>query len=215
MADRQVLRLFRFRPSGVGFDAIMRDEIIPDLLALPGLLDVHVGRQGPNEVGERIVASIWTSRDAMATGVGEDFDPPMFHPEHLDRTTDRRLEWLSLDAHLRFTTPAAAAVGVIIRLGRGQVRPDQLHDYVAEVRRGTRLDAEAGHGPLVLYLATTPPDRFLTLSVWASWVALEQATGGDLRRPVATRHEERIVAFEASHYECLPNLGPPAPAVSS
>lgn len=213
MSDREVLRLFRFRPATIGFDAILRDEVIPDLLSLPGLLDVHVGRRGPDEVGDRLVASIWTSRAAMVAGVGEDFDPPIFHPEYLDQTTERHLEFLSLDVVLRFTAPGASPPEAILRLVHGKTRPDQLDDYVAEARDGARADSGAGHGSLVLYLAATPPDHFVTLSVWPSWSAVEQATGGDVRRPIATRHEERIVTWQASHYECLPNLRPGAPVI--
>ena len=55
----------------------------------------------------------------------------------------------------------------------------------------------------------------MTLSVWSSWSALEVATGGDVGRPIATRHEERLLAWEAAHYEVLPNMGHPrSPAVT-
>ncbi len=75
--------------------------------------------------------------------------------------------------------------------------------------------SEGGHGPLALYLALEEPDRFVTLSVWSSWSALEVATGGDVGRPVATRHEERLLAWEAAHYEVLPNMTHPrSPAVT-
>ena len=49
----------------------------------------------------------------------------------------------------------------------------------------------------------------MTLSVWSSWSALEIATGGDVNRPIATRHAERIHVWEAVHYELLPNMTPP------
>jgi hypothetical protein len=43
----------------------------------------------------------------------------------------------------------------------------------------------------------------VTLSVWESWSAIEAATGGDVRRPMATRHPERIIAWEATHLEII------------
>jgi hypothetical protein len=43
----------------------------------------------------------------------------------------------------------------------------------------------------------------VTASVWESWAALETATGGDVQRPVATRHPERIARWEATHFEVI------------
>jgi hypothetical protein len=213
VSESRVLRIFRFQPVRKGFDAVLRDVLVPDLFAIPEVADVYVGRQGPDEMGERLVASIWESRAAMAAAVGEDFDHPVFHPEHLAETTERILEIHELDIALRFaearrgTQPATG----IVRVLRGRVRPGELATYLDEVRIGTAADADSGHGPLALYLAVEAPDRFVTLSVWSSWAALEAATGGNVSRPIATRHEERILAWQASHYECLPNMLPGAP----
>ena len=68
VSDHRVLRLFRFRPVRKGFDGILRDALIPDLFAFPDLVDVYVGRHGPDEMGERLVASVWESRAAMIDG---------------------------------------------------------------------------------------------------------------------------------------------------
>ena len=216
MSESRVLRLFRFRPVNKGFDAVLREDLVPDLLAFPAVVDVYVGRQGPDEMGERLVASVWESRSEMAAAVGEDFDPPSFHAEHLDETADRVLEIHELDVAMRFedAPPGVAPAAGILRLVRGQVRPGELPPYRDEVRRGTIADVEAGHGPLALYLAIEPPDRFVTMSLWSSWSALEAATGGDVRRPIATRHEERILGWEAVHYEVLPNAREAVRAVS-
>lgn len=217
MTDHEVLRLFRFRPVHKGFDAVLRDELVPDLVAFPDLVDAYVGRQGPDEMGERLVASVWESRSAMTAAIGESFDPPTFHAEHLDATTDRVLEIHELHLALRFEGAPAGlqpATG-ILRVVRGQVRPGELAMYRDAVRLGTIADAEAGHGPLALYLAVEPPHRFVTMSAWSSWSALEAATGGDVRRPVATRHQERLLAWEAVHYEVLPNMHSRAHVVRS
>ncbi len=212
VSECRVLRLFRFRPVRRGFDAILRDELIPELVALPDLVEVYVGRQGPDEMGDRLVASVWGSREAMTTGVGDTFEAATFHPEYLDETTDRVLEMHDLDVALRFEAIDAGirpATG-ILRLVRGQVRPGALATYRDDVRRGTIADSEGGHGPLALYLALEAPDRFVTMSVWSSWSAVERATGGDVRRPIATRHEEQILSWEAAHYEVVPNVVDPS-----
>jgi heme-degrading monooxygenase HmoA len=85
----EVIRLFRFRPVRTAFDSILRDDMIPALLEMDGIVDVYVGRQGPDELGPRVIATIWTSREAMAAGVGESFDRPIFRPEYLQETIDR------------------------------------------------------------------------------------------------------------------------------
>jgi hypothetical protein len=214
VSDHRVLRLFRFRPVRKGFDGILRDALIPDLFAFPDLIDVYVGRHGPDEMGERLVASVWESRSAMMTSVGDSFDQPVFHPEYLAETTDRGLEVHPLAVTLRFEDALGGvrpATG-ILRIAHGQVHPGELEAYREDVRLGTIADDEAGHGPLALYLAIEPPDRFVSMSVWSSWSVLEIATGSDVNRPIATRHPERIHALDVVHYEVLPNMAHPVAA---
>lgn len=201
MPEPSVLRLFQFRPVGSAFDSILRDVMLPDLRRLPGLVDVFLGRRGPDELGPRLNATVWTSRAAMVAGVGEDFEQPIFHPEYLDETIDRVLEVLPLAISMPFD-----GVGTprILRTLRGQARRGEREAYIEEARNGTIADIDAGGGPLALHLATGPgDDDFLTMSVWESWSALETATGGDVRRPVATRHPERIERWDASHFEVI------------
>ena len=96
----------------------------------------------------------------------------------------------------------------IVRLFEGQVRPGELDAYVDDARAGTLLDAAAGSGPMALYLARRTADAFVTLSVWPDWSTLQDATGGDVERPIATRHAHRLVAWHAEHYESIPGLTP-------
>jgi hypothetical protein len=199
----ETLRLFEFTPVGGAFDSILRDVMIPDMWDLPGVLQVYVGRQGPGDVGPRLVASTWESEDAMADALGVSFDAPRFHPEYIDETADRRLEFLPLSFSYHADTPAPPA---IIRLVTGQVRPDELEAYVGEAWAGTEDDAAAGRGPMALYLATRPPDHFRTLSVWPDWATLQDATGGEIDRPIATRHAKRLVRWQAMHFESVPDL---------
>ena len=98
----------------------------------------------------------------------------------------------------------------ILRLVRGRVRPGELDAYIEEARLGTAADMAGRDGPCGLYLATEAEDAFVTLSMWPSWDGLLAATGGDYRRPVATRHAERLVSWDAEHFEALPGL-PVAP----
>jgi hypothetical protein len=175
--------------------------MLPDLRRLPGIVDVFLGRRGPDELGPRMNASVWTSREAMVAGVGEDFEPPIFHPEYIDETTDRVLEILPIAISMPFD-----GVGTprILRTLHGTARPGERAAYIEAARNGAIADIDAGGGPLALHLAIGPgDDDFVTMSVWESWSALEAATGGDVQRPVATRHPERIERWDADHFEIL------------
>lgn len=200
-----VIRLFQFRPVRTAFDSILRDDMIPGLLEMPGISDLYLGRQGPDELGPRLLATIWTSREAMSSAVGESFDRPIFRPERLAETVDRALEFHPLEFGVRFGRPDPPGV---LRLVRGRIRSGELGAYVAEARAGTLEDAADGAGPMALYLAGTGPDAFVTLSVWADWATLQQATGGDVDRPIATRHAHRLLSWHARHFESIPGLIP-------
>ena len=92
----------------------------------------------------------------------------------------------------------------ILRTLHGTARPGERASYIEEARNGTIADIDAGGGPLALHLAIGPnDDDFVTMSVWESWSALETATGGDVKRPVATRHPERIARWDAAHFEII------------
>lgn len=201
MADQPILRLVRCRPIRGEFDSVLRDRIIPDLLRLPGLIGVHAGRHGPDALGERVVASIWESEAAMVDALGADLETTRFHREHLDDVTDRSLEVDPLAIAVRAEGPAPERV---MRLVRGRVREGELDAYVEDAREGTRQDAATRSGPLALYLAPLPPDRFVTLSVWAEWAAIEASTGAGTDRPAATRHAQRLVDVDVAHYEVVP-----------
>jgi heme-degrading monooxygenase HmoA len=203
MIDQPVLRLFRCRPLRTAFDGILREEMIPELRCRPGVIDVQVGRKGPDELGERLVSSVWESREAMVASMGDGLESPHFHPEYLAETTDRSLESLPVATVLRFGGDQEPG---IVRLARGEVRPGELPAYVEEARAGALGDIAGGAGPIALYLAIEGPDRFVTLSIWDSWSSIETATGADVRRPIATQRSERLVAFDVTHYEAVRGL---------
>lgn len=196
-----ILRLFRCRPLRIEFDGILRETLIPDLLRLPGIVDVHVGRHGPDSIGDRLVASIWESEAAMSASMGGDVEASLFHPEHLAETTDRSVEVHPLSITVRVERPGQ---GHVLRLVRGRVRPGELEAYVEDARAGTLRDAATQRGPLALYLAALVPDRFVTLSVWTDWASIEASTGAGTHAPGATRHAERLIESEAAHYEVVP-----------
>jgi heme-degrading monooxygenase HmoA len=203
-----VLRLFRFRSAAPGFDAKIRDVLIPDVVRLPGNLAAYAGRIGPDDDGKRLIATVWESRAAMAASVGEGFEAPVFHPELLAGSMDRDLDVLEMACVL---PPDRYADAGIVRLVTGQTRPGEIGAYVGAAGAGAASDRDAGVGPVALYLAIREPDRFATLSLWDSWDHLEQATGADTRVVGRTRHDELLDHWEAEHYEAIPGI--PAPAV--
>lgn len=177
--------------------------MLPDLYRLPGLLDAHVGRHGPDSIGERLVASIWVSEAAMIEAMGPptDIEGSLFHPEFLELTTERSLSVHPLAFSTKVDGPEPAR---ILRLVEGRVHDGELDRYVDDAREGTREDVAAGRGPLALYLAAIPPVRFITLSVWDTWDAIEASTGAGTHRPEATRHAERLAEARVEHYEVVP-----------
>jgi hypothetical protein len=195
-----ILRLFRFRAAHPGFDEVLRTTLIPDLKGQPGLFAAYSGRQGPAEIGPRIVASVWETRDAMEATVGADLGT--FHPELLADSTERSLEILPLVLARRFDVGEEAR---ILRVLRGSVRPGELELNVEDARAGTELDGTGEHGPCALFLAQAEDDTFVTMSAWREWHDIELATGGDIHRPRATRHDERLVEWEVEHFEIVPS----------
>jgi hypothetical protein len=203
LSDRAVIRLFRFRAARAEFDHTLRTVMLPDLRRIDGLVDVHVGRRGPDQLGARIVASVWRDRAAMVDGVGPSLADSTFHRERLSDTTEQVLDVHDLALMLRFD---AARPPTLLRLFQGTVRAGELDAYIAEARAGTLADAEAGGGPSALYLAADPPDRFITVSLWPDWSTIERATGGDIRRPVSTKDPARLVDMDVVHYEVVGGL---------
>jgi hypothetical protein len=196
----RVIRIFRFRLAEPHFDDELRRVLLPDLLLKDGVLDVHGGRRDRPNPDERIVTSVWADRGSMVEALGESIEGSPFHPELLDLSTDRDLRICELEFGDRDESMGKPAV---LRLVEGTVRPGELAAYVDEARRGTVEDRQAGRGPLALYLGCTGGDAFVTLSVWPDWATLQDSTGGNLDRPIATRHAERLVDWTASHYEVM------------
>lgn len=200
MDDASVIRLFTFRAVRTAFDEILRTVIMPDLCAQTGIVDCYSARQGPDENGPRVVASIWRTQAAMTEALGEELGAGPFHPEYLDETSDRILEVFPLEVSQQF---AAAESARILRILRGTVRPGEITAYFDDVQAGVQFDAARPDGPVCLHLGSAGPDAFITISAWRTWADIEFATGGDVRRPRATRHPERLVDWDVGHYEIV------------
>lgn len=200
MDDRAVLRVLRFRPLASEFDAILRDEILPVVSRAPGLIDLYAGRQGPDQLGPRVVISCWSSLATMVAGVGRSLDDPAMPADYRGGIVDPELTVLPVAVTVRDPVERPPAV---LRVTRGRAKPGQLDRYIEDARGGVIEDISAGHGPLALHLAADPPLGFVTCSIWPDWASIEVATGGQRDRPISTRHRERLDEWTVDHYEVL------------
>jgi hypothetical protein len=204
------LRLAEFRPQAPGsaVDAVLRDDVLPQLCRMPGIADVYAGRLGEDDT-DRVVASVWIG-------------PPLTLPDNrLEQRllvdvlpleaadgADLATETMPLDVAARFDRPEPAG---ILRIFRGAVKNDDLDAYIAEAQGGMLQDAEVNAGLISFYLGRTGTDSFLTVSAWTGWDAIERATGGNIREPFATRNSSRLASFAIRHFEILPDLTRPVP----
>jgi hypothetical protein len=207
-ADAIHLRVYHFSPVRPTFDAITRTEILPALSRCPGVLGVWAGRKGPDELGRRVVASLWTSREAMEEAMGIDLAHLRFQPTYLDETTARVLEVMPV--LLTLGVPGRLRSGVL-RVARGLVSRGDVPSYAESVRAGVDVDRASSSDPDAVVLASTGQRRFVTISTWSGWTNLQAATGASIERPVSTRHLEDLASFSADHFELLPTDPPAAP----
>lgn len=213
MSAGKLLRLIAFRSSADSavLDAALRERLLPEIGRLPGVDLLHVARRAPTVSGERILVSVRTesprdpdplpSEEANALAR---LGAPLVEPSLI---VEERLLPIAFSVEVQRPEPAR-----ILRVYRGNVRPGQLDEYIRRAEDGTRADAASVGGLCSLYLATGRPERFITVSTWLDWGSIEQATGGDVRRPMATRHSELIAEGEASHFEIVQTAGPAQPS---
>lgn len=206
----QVLRVVTFDPDGheSSIDAALRERCLPALLSSDQVFDAWIGRQSSRTSQTRVVASTWTTPpDAPAPDVA--FVTRMAAIVGDDRPTVvaiEREETLELAVCERFERSEPAR---ILRLFRGRVRPGELDPYVADARAGMLADAIVNDGLVAFALGADQPDSFVTVSVWTGWASIELATGGNTRRPIATRNSVRLSGFEVEHFELLPDAMDP------
>lgn len=206
------MRIERFVPRAIGADDELRDRLLPGLRSRSGVQYVVAGRQGPDELGTRIVVSIWASPAGLQAARRAADRPVTAGSAVLDVLERDGVEDLTVRVSVQpdragtaWASGAPPGSARILRIFRGSVRTAELDAYVQDVETGTLRDIAAGTGPLALFLGVpnASDDRFVTVSVWAGWSDVEAATGGNPRNPVATRHPERLVASEVAHYEVV------------
>jgi heme-degrading monooxygenase HmoA len=207
MADPTVVRIYSFRTLGseAAFDDGVRSLLLPGLVATPGISDAFVGRSADDH-GRRLIATIWDSLEAaeavdIEAMVGHLVDDGSGIVDAHTEIADVRIAFRAE----RLTDPT------ILRIFRGETRAGELGSYLIQTRAGLTEEARTNDGLVAVYLGETDAARFLTVSAWTTWEAIEQATGGDIRHPLATRHPERVVAAEVTHYEILPFAARPIP----
>ena len=197
------LRVVTFEPDGheSAVDAALRQACLPALLEMDAVVDAWIGRHGSRDHRTRLIASTWA-----ASPGGEPPDRSIVTSLRTgaeDAITIDREQTLDLAVHERFERPEPAR---ILRLFRGSVRAGELDGYVAEARAGVLADAMVNEGLVAFALGSDPPDAFVTVSVWTGWSAIEEATGGNTRQPIATRNSVRLTGFDVVHFEVLPDL---------
>jgi hypothetical protein len=194
------LRILTFQPGGLEapLDGVLREAIVPRLLERDEIVDAWVGRHGSPSDRTRVVASTWSEEPgAEAADLAALHDPGLAdHPPTIDT-----VEQLELAVSARFERSESAG---ILRVFHGIVRRGELDAYVAEARRGMAADAELNEGLIALMLGTEGGDSFVTVSAWTGWSAIEEATGGNTRQPLATRNSARLASFRIAHFEILP-----------
>ncbi|HET7725803.1 MAG TPA: hypothetical protein VFK54_00620 [Candidatus Limnocylindrales bacterium] len=210
MSVHGVLRLFACRPQADAVDVILRDVVAPGLLARDGLLDVFMARHGDEDDDARIVCTVWAA-DAAPTDAIE-HDLLVTGGATLEGEAASRLDVLPVRIALRHDGRPEPAV---LRVFRGTVREGAFDTYLESARSGALFDGATNAGAVALYLAAAEAPDFITVSAWVDWDSIAAATGGDIRRPFATRHQELLERLDAQHYEILPNVTRPANLVGA
>jgi hypothetical protein len=198
-----VVRLSRFRTTRPAFDAVLRGSVLPHIRSQPGVLGVFAGRQGPDEVGVRLLASLWSSREAMVETFGDDLADDDGASGPLAATTHRTLELLPVLV-VRLSDPPLPTG--ILRLARGRLGDPDLASYADMVR--SDLAGVADQGPGDLIMAASGEAAFIMLSTWPDWSAIEAATGASISEPLRTKRMAALSSFEADHFELLTELEP-------
>ena len=201
MHEAAVLRLSSFRTLRPAFDAVLRTTILPGMRSQSGLLALFAGRKGPDEVGARVVASLWSSVEALdAAHDAAVADGP---GSPLAETADPIVEILPVLMWRSADEPLAAG---ILRVARGRLKETDLPSFAEVVtRESSRLEA-GGRAPSDLIMAASARDSFVMLTTWVDWSAIEEATGASISEPLRTKRLAALEIFEADHFELLTEL---------
>jgi hypothetical protein len=180
---------------------------MPVYAAQDGNTVTWLGRRGPTPIEERVVASVWSSRQALdqATDIVELLRA---HGTGATTVVSSRIDVLPVRLHEVFERDRPMA---ILRVFRGRTRPGELEAYLDEARAGTHLDGARADGPGALVCGSDGQATFVTVSLWPDWSAIEACTGGNIQRPLATRNAARIEEGSPTHFEIVPSEPARAP----
>lgn len=197
------LRVVTFKAVGPdsAFDAALRSDVLPELVARPDVVDAWQGRRGTGD-GSHVLVSTW--RDGWSSDPAAAPDLALLRGPGLAALGGVEIvsaEQLEIAVHARFGRSEPARV---LRVFHGATRRGELADYVDEARAGMTEDSRINDGLVSFVLGHDGVDRFVTASTWTGWSAIESATGGNTRRPFATRNTRRLADFRIVHLELLP-----------
>lgn len=195
-----VLRLVVFTPSADdGFVDNELRSLARSMLAL-GVCAVAVGRRH-DEARERVLATTWPDRETMLAALGVGADDELGAIERLSAMANPRVEVLPLAFATMFDREAPSTV---LRIFRGRTGQGELEAYGQEIRARVETRETTRVGPDFLCFAHDGPDRFVTVSTWPGWEAIEAATGGNRAHPLPPRETGRQIDGEAHLYEVVP-----------
>jgi hypothetical protein len=194
-----VLRLSRFRTTLPAFDAVLRRTVLPGIRASTGALGVLAGRQGPDELGTRILASVWSSEAAMRDALGDRSEVAEVEP--IEATADHSIELVTV---WEFELALAPLSTGILRIARGRIgASDPPATSIQRLASDLGALRAEGAGPHDLIIAEPGPHAFLMVSTWGDWSAIERATGASIDGPLQPKRMAALEAFQADHFELL------------
>jgi hypothetical protein len=172
---------------------------VPAYAAQAGNLGTWLGRGGPGPSDERVLASVWSAKWAhdAATDIVE---LVAAQGSGALTITTGRIDVLPVRSYEVFERDRPMT---ILRVFRGRTFPGQLDAYLEEARAGIRLDGARADGPGMVVSASDAQARFVTVSLWPDWSAIEACTGGNIQRPLVTRNAARIEQGAPTHYEVM------------
>lgn len=203
MTGQGTLRLLAFRPQADAADDALRQSVVPALLDRPGLVDIFLARHGAEWDDERVIVTVWDEHASTPERLEEE----LLAGAGIEVGDLSRLDVLPVRIALRHPGRQAPSV---LRVFRGTVRSGAWDTYLEAAQSGALFDGATNLGAIALYLAAECAPDFVTVSAWVDWPSIEAATGGDIRRPFATRNQELLERVHAAHYEILPNVARPA-----
>jgi hypothetical protein len=197
-----IVRLSQFRTARPGFDAVLRESVLPELRGHAGVLRVFAGRQGPDEIGLRILVSVWEAEEALNRAFSGN---PVAEPAVLDETSARHVEILPVVVSSigEASVGGATSSTGILRVGRATLRDGELESYAKLVTRDLEAGADGGAAPRAVLLAGWGERGFLMVSTWPDWASIEAATGASVADPLRTKRLAGLEGFHADHYELL------------